>query len=247
MRLLISMLNLTTRQHRLLTSLIETYVRTAEPVASQALVGRAGLDVSPATVRNELAELEAAGYVTQPHTSAGRVPTERAWRAYVTELQAELAGRTPAPRNAEAERLKAAVSEAPDATISAPKALAKALAELVDEAVIVAFSPQEVYYTGLSNLFRQPEFFAVGEVLAISALVDHLDEVVAQLYPTAVNEVVVLLGRKNPLGEHCALLLTRYRTRDTEGVLAALGPLRQPYRHHLPLLAYARQLLANAA
>lgn len=234
------MADLTTRQHSLLTNLIEAYVRSAEPVPSQALVGQRGMDVSPATIRNELAALEEAGYLEQPHTSAGRVPTERAWRAYVQELQSKLAVQKTPPKPADATRLKAAVVT--DDDTHPLKALAKTLVDLVDEAVIIAFSPRDVYYTGLSNLFRQPEFMALGEVLAMSELVDRLDDAVTKLFPTATGEVTVLLGRDNPLGAHCGLLVTRYRAGQTEGVIAALGPLRQPYRHHLPLLAYARDL-----
>lgn len=237
------MADLTPRQHSLLTNLIEAYVRSAEPVPSQALVGQRGLDVSPATIRNELAALEEAGYLEQPHTSAGRVPTERAWRAYVHELQSELAQQKAQPKPADATRLKIAIES--EHGTHPLKALAKSLVDLVDEAVIVAFSPRDVYYTGLSNLFRQPEFMAQGEVLAMSELMDRLDDAVTKLFPTATGEVTVLLGRDNPLGSHCGLLVTRYRNGQSEGVIAALGPLRQPYRHHLPLLAFARDLATH--
>lgn len=233
---------LTDRQHRLLTSLVEEYVSTAEPVASQALVGQGGLDVSPATVRNDLVALEEAGYLAQPHTSAGRVPTERAWRTYVAEIQADRDQLRTVPRGRELSRLRTALHQTTDAAV-AVKALAKALVDLMDEAVIVAFSPGDVYYTGLSNLFRQPEFDALREVLVVSTLVDRLDEVVADLYPSATDEVAVLMGHENPLGEHCGLLLTRYHGQSLAGVIAALGPLRQPYRHHLPLLRSARELI----
>src|SRR6266550_776145 len=81
-------LGLTARQRELLARVIEEYVATGQPVGSRNLVERAGLSVSPSTVRNELAELEARGLLTHPHTSAGRVPTERAYRLHVDELLA---------------------------------------------------------------------------------------------------------------------------------------------------------------
>jgi heat-inducible transcriptional repressor len=74
------------RSRRLLAALVREYVDTGEPVASQVLARRSGLGVSPATVRNILAQLEEAEYVCQPHTSAGRVPTDRAYRVFVDLL-----------------------------------------------------------------------------------------------------------------------------------------------------------------
>lgn len=71
------------RKARVLQALVEEFIRTGQPVSSQAILERSGLDVSSATVRNELSRLEAAGYVTQPHPSAGRIPTQQGYRWYV--------------------------------------------------------------------------------------------------------------------------------------------------------------------
>jgi heat-inducible transcriptional repressor len=79
---------LTERQRKILARVIEEYVATGQPVGSKHLVEQSGLGVSPSTVRNELAELEARGLLTHPHTSAGRVPTERGYRLYADELLA---------------------------------------------------------------------------------------------------------------------------------------------------------------
>ena len=87
---------LTQRQRDLLARVIAEYIATGQPVGSRYLVERAGLSVSPSTVRNELAELEARGLLTHPHTSAGRVPTERAYRLHADEL---LARQEPRPES----------------------------------------------------------------------------------------------------------------------------------------------------
>jgi heat-inducible transcriptional repressor len=79
---------LTPRQRDILARVIEEYIATGQPVGSRYLVERAGLKVSPSTVRNELAELEARGLLTHPHTSAGRVPTELAYRLHADDLLA---------------------------------------------------------------------------------------------------------------------------------------------------------------
>jgi heat-inducible transcriptional repressor len=79
-------LNLTDRQEKILNALIKEYITGAEPVSSKLLKERADLDVSPATIRNDFQELTEAGYIAQPHTSAGRIPTEKAYKYFVDKL-----------------------------------------------------------------------------------------------------------------------------------------------------------------
>ena len=82
-------LELSERKKKILRAVVESYIQTAEPVGSKALAELAGLKVSSATIRNELAELTELGYLEQPHTSAGRVPSPRGYRLYVNELMEE--------------------------------------------------------------------------------------------------------------------------------------------------------------
>jgi heat-inducible transcriptional repressor len=86
---------LTTRQRAILVRVVEEFVATGQPVGSKTLVERSELHVSPSTVRAELAELEALGLLTHPHTSAGRVPTEHGYRYYADELLGHLEPKPP--------------------------------------------------------------------------------------------------------------------------------------------------------
>ena len=79
-------MELTERKKRILRAIIESYIATAEPVGSKAVAQLAGLDVSSATIRNEMSDLTDMGYLEQPHTSAGRIPSPAGYRLYVTEL-----------------------------------------------------------------------------------------------------------------------------------------------------------------
>jgi len=79
-------MGLTERKKRILRAIVETYIATAEPVGSKAVAEKAGLDVSSATIRNEMADLTELGYLEQPHTSAGRIPSAAGYRLYVNEL-----------------------------------------------------------------------------------------------------------------------------------------------------------------
>jgi heat-inducible transcriptional repressor len=102
------------RSREVLVAVIAEYVRTAEPVGSRAVARRHIRGLSPATIRNVMADLEEMGYLTHPHTSAGRVPTDKAYRFYVDQLErvpwvgsATVAERTPMPPADAAERLMA--------------------------------------------------------------------------------------------------------------------------------------------
>jgi heat-inducible transcriptional repressor len=102
---------LSDRSRRLLATLVREYIETGEPVASQCLARESGLGVSSATVRNVLARLEEGGYVLQPHTSAGRVPTDRGYRVFV-DLLLEGRKRTRPPAVVE-HRLRAQAERSP--------------------------------------------------------------------------------------------------------------------------------------
>lgn len=79
-------MSISERKKKILAAVVDEYISTAEPVGSKAIAENAGLGCSPATIRNELAELVSMGYLGQPHTSAGRVPTPKGYRLYVNEL-----------------------------------------------------------------------------------------------------------------------------------------------------------------
>ncbi|HEX6740057.1 MAG TPA: heat-inducible transcriptional repressor HrcA [Vicinamibacteria bacterium] len=131
------------RELKVLEAVVQTYIETAEPAGSQTIARRFGLGVSPATIRNTMSELEDKGYLFHPHTSAGRIPTDRAYRVYVNEimrlapptsearhtLQAELAG----SRNAVEEILRRAAQVLGVLTQELGVAVAPALDQMVLE------------------------------------------------------------------------------------------------------------------
>ena len=229
---------LTERQENLLFALIREYIRSAEPVGSSTIVEKHGFDVSPATIRNELGALEDQGYIAQPHTSAGRIPTETGYRHFVERLLAK--GET-----LPATKMKVAL---PKDAEQAVKAVAKQLAEGSGTAVFVGFRPRHVYYTGLSLLFAQPEFQELGRIASFSAVIDKLDEVVERVFPKVDTKVVVWLGRDNPFGGLCATVVTKYGRPSTGsgtqgGIIGLLGPLRMDYERNWQLITAAQHLL----
>lgn len=220
------------RHSTLLAEVIRSYVREAEPVGSKALEGALG--VSSATIRNEMAQLEDDGYLAQPYTSAGRVPTLKGYQYYVQHLAQPRQPAAPEQRT-----LAAALRERRGEPASASKMMAKCLAELSGEAVVVGFGPYDAFYTGLANLFTQPEFREFNMVAHMSRAIDHLDEAMRRLYRASASEVEVRLGEHNPFGEDCAVIITRA---GHDNLIGILGPLRMDYDANLGRMHYVRSL-----
>lgn len=222
---------MTKRQETLLKELLETYVTEVGPVSSAMLAKK--MQVSSATIRNELAVLEQEGFVHQPHTSAGRIPTLKAYEFYLHQcLQPKAASQQMK------ERLKQAAKQEDGA-----KSLAKAMAEIAKVAVLLAFDRHNHYYTGLSQLFSQPEFFDQRLVISMTQVLDVLDTVMPALQEHATPEPQVLIGKRNPLGPHAAVFLIRSEWKHgQEGLCALLAPLRTDYNKHLGMLNFMHDL-----
>lgn len=221
------------RKEQLFRAIVRQHIALGEPIGSKYLLEKSHLDCSPATVRNDMADLEQEGYLTHPHTSAGRVPTEKGWKWFLERFLEE----QDVPKKAQ-EALQKASDGATDRQ-QAIKHIAKTLAEASKQTAIVSFGPDDTFYTGLFNLFSQPEFQEHDMVQHISNIVDHLDSVVAKLYKRASQDVEVLVGSDNPVDERCSVVVTRV----DDDVIALLGPMRMDYDRVLPLLRYTRGII----
>lgn len=230
---------LTDRQQQLLDWIINAFVDTAEPIASGFLVQMHNLTWSPATIRNEMAVLEHAGYITHPHTSAGRIPTEQGWRHFLTHTNTKSALSTK-----EKDALKRVAKKNPDHTLRT-KDLAKMLAELSHQTVIIAFTPHDIYYTGISNLMRHPEFHDVDLLGEMTALVDHCEKVMEDLFPKVSEEPTVLLGSENPFGGAAGSVIAKWRKKaqKAQGIFCILGPMRMNYPENLARMRLTQDLL----
>ena len=142
---------MTDRQNALLRAIVEQYAEVASPVGSSLLAK--AFNVSSATIRAEMAELERLGFIHQPHTSAGRVPTDKGYRFYVNSLQE---GEALAPEHRSERALAARVTSGgiPERTI---RNTVDTLVELTHNLGLATIGDQ-LYMSGLSNLFGQPEF-----------------------------------------------------------------------------------------
>lgn len=211
------------RAEKLLRAIIDFYIKNAHPVGSQFLSEHEDLAVSSATIRNEMLALEKLGFIFQPHTSAGRIPTLAGYQYYLDNLL-----NIEALSEQEVKELKTAYKE--DA-----RALAKVLAEKTNLAVILAFDANDLYFTGLFNLFSQPEFADYKMMLSMSQVIDSLEKAMASIF-YQIDKPKILLGEDNPFAQMCSVAVTPLNG-EPKRLLAILGPARMDYNRILSLLA----------
>lgn len=218
--------------------IVREYLRSAEPVGSAHIVSRYRLGVSPATVRNDMAELEERGLLEQPYTSAGRVPTEAGYRYYVDEFVREGA-LDDKPRR----ELETAVAELERDMESAARKFAKTVASLTGETAVIRIGSQ-AYLTGVSNLMGKPEFREGDLMRTAMRAIDELDAIVGDLEQRANDDVSVLIGADNPFGRELSSVVTVFAAPDVgEAVIGVLGPRRMDYETNVALLRYIRERL----
>lgn len=223
------------RKKFLLETIIKEYIKTATPVSSGIIVEKYKLDISPATVRNEMMELEDEGYIYQPHTSSGRIPTEAAY-----ELLLEDAKHKKKKKELKESETKL-LEELFKREASAFRQTAKAIAELSSGAVFWAFHKNDLYYTGLSNLFSQPEFKQTDVVCDVSGVIDRLEEIIDDIFEDLSVGEQVLIGSKNPFGNFLSAVLVKYKDNNQSGLFGILGPLRMDYGRNLALVEFIKK------
>ncbi len=235
---------LSDRKQALLKGIIEEYTSSAKPVGSQWLVEKLGLDLSSATIRNEMKELEEHGLIDQPHTSAGRIPTEDGYRFYIEHFLQPKAELDSTSQQELQQLSQVLTDQGPEGIV---KNVMKGVATKSDEAILISLNRYSYYYTGISNLFRKPEFQNMNEVLVFSHLIDQLDEVMAKLHNAEPDDdITFFVGSDNPVSQYCSALVTQYQIGpDLAGTVALLGPMRMDYQYNYNLLKYSKSLLRD--
>jgi heat-inducible transcriptional repressor len=182
--------SLTERELRVLEAVVQSYVETAEPVGSRTVARRFGLGVSPATVRNAMSDLEEKGYLFHPHTSAGRVPTDRAYRLYVNALM-----RSPVLSAAQEERLREDLMSEGSAISAIIYRAAQVLSVLTQElGVAVAPSLDSVVLERLELLTIASDRLLLVLTLRSGAARSVFVQVPGMLHPEAVVRIASVLN-----------------------------------------------------
>lgn len=209
------------RQQEILSILIDDYVKEMKPISSGFLVSRHKLDYSPATVRNELAELLDNGYLKKIYASSGNVPTNKAYRLKVEEALCE---------DCQASR--------------SFRDLEKAVNFLADEfgALTAGFDKQaNLFLDGVDELFSQPDFETKDQYLILGRLVEALQEMADGSFRNKASGIFV--GRDNPFWDESDELSWLVGSSPvSEVTIISVGPTRMPYRKNWRIF---REVLNN--
>ena len=229
-------MNITPRQTQILVAIIEQYAEVASPVGSVTLAKL--FNVSSATIRSEMAKLEDLGLITQPHTSAGRIPTDKGYRFYVNRLTAQSEGEDEqillnANNSKDSLRgfraISSRVSAQNDRADHAIRSAVDSLVELTGNLGLATIGDQ-LYINGIYNLFSQPEFESGEAVQSVAQLLDNLEPWLREVTP---NEPLnVYIGSENPIGKSSgvSLIISKFESPFSENsYIGVLGPTRQNY------------------
>lgn len=240
-------MEITERQRQILSQIIEEYAETASPVGSMTMAKLFG--VSPATIRAEMARLESLGLIAQPHTSAGRVPTDAGYRFYVnnlTDSENNTAPKTEMNDESGLNRSMHALVKRVSSQSQADAAIRGAvdiLAELTSNLGIATIGGQ-LYLSGISRLFTQPEFVDTRRVQSVAKLLDNLEPWLREAAPgEALN---IFIGQENPIGRNSevSLIISKFRSPFSDrSYIGVLGPTRQNYSRVMALVKYAGDML----
>lgn len=231
---------MTDRQAKILAAIIEQYAEVASPVGSVMLAQL--FNVSSATIRSEMARLEEMGLITQPHTSAGRIPTDLGYRLYVNTLtDAKLADQPRFDRSARAiEARMNTHSNRADRTI---RSAVDSLVDLTQNLGLATIG-DELYLSGMGNLFSQPEFMTGTHAQSVARLLDNLEPWLREASP---NEPLnVYIGAENPIGKTsgASLIISRFRSPYSDhSYIGVLGPTRQSYGKVMHLVRHTGAML----
>lgn len=232
---------LSQRQISIIKAVVEEYTQTAEPVGSETIDKKFNLGVSPATIRNEMMRLEDYGYLKQPHTSAGRIPTPMAMKLYVTELMKEVE----LPVSEEV-AVKARIWDVRNELDDILNEATHILSEKTRNIAVATTDSGDVYSSGYANILSMPEFFDIDVTRTVLSMVEDYNDLI-QIFNRATSEepLHILIG--DDLGSQylypCGVAFVDFEAGSIKGNLGVIGPARLNYPYILPMLRHVRELI----
>jgi transcriptional regulator of heat shock response len=232
------------RQQKILEAILDAFIHKALPVGSKHLYQEYDFGVSPATIRNDMAILEDEGYIMQPHTSAGRVPTSLAYRLFVDQLKTEQLVIRQAEHDIQVMRREYFLKKTKEKLYDGVSILAGVTGDI---SFATLPDKDHLFYIGIGNLLKKPEFSSDPEktTQVIEVLENQLHSVLSEM--SIGTEGSVYIGEENILPEFksCSLLAIPYHYRGFKGVMGILGSTRMNYAYNLAALRLSVQLIAD--
>lgn len=233
---------ITERQEEILNSIVREYIDFAEPVGSQMLEKKHKFGICPATIRIEMQKLVDKGYLYQPHTSAGRVPTDKGYRFFVDELLERELG------DLEKDFGIDWAKEMKD-SLKFTQNIAKLLASESSNLVLSYLSAERILWKeGWREILQEPEFEEVGFASRFAEVIDCFEKNIENLLLEFPSEVQVYIGKENPFSKARDFSIITAKCcfpKKQEGVLTIMGPKRMAYDKNINLIDSVIKLLEN--
>ncbi|MBP7859609.1 hypothetical protein KA001_01450 [Patescibacteria group bacterium] len=234
------MFDLTVRQKDLLKLIIEEYITTCVPVSSGELTTHFKLNISPATVRNEMATLIRAGFLDQPHVSAGRFPTPLGYRFYIQNLMDEVT--LPVLKEV---AIKQNVWNSRYEFDRLLKSAATALADATQLLAIVSTDDGRVFASGIVNILDHSEFFDIDVSRAVLNLVDNYQLLLDMYEKRNTSNICVILGEEFEREAlfPVSIVVRSFHSGNKKGYVSLIGPARMRYKDVIPAIRYMVSVL----
>ncbi len=230
------------RKKDILAAAIELYLDSAQPVSSDVLRKKRRTNLSSASVRNVFSDLEELGYLTHPHTSAGRIPTDEGYRYYVnTLMKKKKLTQGEASFIDKIYNLK--IQELSDLLLETPRILA----DFTHYASLVCLgNDDEIRFQGIRYILEHPEFNDVRRAHMVLEAIEEKEELIDLIKQNFSDRSTVYIGKETHCSkmEHCSVVVSRCG-KTKEGRLALIGPKRMAYDKVIPLVEYFADVVSE--
>ncbi len=232
------------RKDLILAIVVNQYIKTITPIGSHFITEEFRLDVSPATVRNILAELEEEGYLSHPHTSAGRVPTQRGYRYYVDHLMNEIQ-----LLEEEKRRIQLEYKRHVDQLEILMEKTTEVISDLTHYTSIISVDgwDSKIILKGTSHVVGYPENTNILKIQAILRILEEKERLLALINRDLNHKIEIYIGHEMALKEieGCSLAVSSFEKGSLTGRIAVLGPTRMNYNRVVSALEYISDLFSH--
>jgi transcriptional regulator of heat shock response len=232
---------LTERQEKILNIAVKEYVETAQPVSSQELLKKHDFGVSPATIRNEMQKLTDKGFLLQPHTSAGRVPTDKGYRFFVNNLLNK------EPNDKKELAPVDWTQNKTDDTFKFIQGLTRHLAEQTRALALNYVEDEDIFWKeGWEEVLREPEFEERDNIIDFTKLLENLEQHIGDIKKEPGLSVYIGGENSYPKAKNFTVISSHYHLPSGEkGVISIIGPKRMEYDKNINLINSLMKLLDN--
>ena len=230
-------MKLTQRQEKLLNTIIAEYIELAQPVSSQRLEKKYDFGICPATIRIEMQKLTDNGFLCQPHTSAGRVPTDKGYRFFVDNL---------AEKEFEDFKIGDWFENEIEDNIKFIQSITKNLAHISGVLALSYLDKEKVFWKeGWEEILKEPEFGEKDFAVNFAEFLENFENNIGDFEID--SGIKIYIGKENPFkgAKEFSLISSKYHLPNEEGIVSLLGPKRMAYDKNISLINSLTKLLEN--